>query len=167
MTTDQTEQEPVDPDTGDTDAEIEQTDTGEEQNDRDISEARKYRKRAQEAEASVAELTAQNELMAAQVDTLRRAHVERIAADQMVNAPDLWLIHQDVQQFLDDQGDVDTSLVTAAIDAILADRPHWRSLAPLPQRPKPRPGVPLPSRPTGTDETPGQWAAALGGQSVL
>lgn len=167
MTTDQTEQEPVDPGDTDNDPGDTDNDTGEEQTDRDISEARKYRKRAQEAEASVAELTAQNELMATQVDTLRRAHVERIAAEQMVNAPDLWLVHQDVDAFLDDQGDVNADAVTAAIASIVADRPHWRKLAPIPQRPKPRPGVPLPSRPTGTDETPGQWAAALGGQSVL
>lgn len=134
-----------------------------ENTDRDISEARKYRKRAQEAEASVAELTAQNELMSAQVDTMRRALVEHFVGDTLYHPGDIWFLHPDVETFLDEQGDVDATRVAEVTAVIVRERPRW---GPLPKAPT-RPSYVHPQRPTGTDETPGQWAAALGGQSVL
>lgn len=151
MTIDQTEQEPGD--TGDTDTgEEEQTDTGEEQTD--TLEARKYRRRAQAAEERAEELSVTVADLTERIDRLRRSHVERIvSASGLADPADFWLVHPDPKVFLDLNGDVVDTAVSAAVNGILIERPHWgkRKSAPDPNAGRnPEPPVP-------TDK----WSAAL------
>lgn len=94
-----------------------------------VADARKYRSRAQTAEA-------ERDALAAQLDTLRRGEIERRVGDRLARPGDLWLVVDDPGAFYTD-GTVNEAALGAAVDGILEDRPHWgRTLIPPPsQRP--------------------------------
>ncbi len=87
---------------------------GESQPDR---EAARYRLRLREVEA-------ERDAIADQLTRYQRAEVERLAADHLSRASDVWLDGAEVPTLLDDQGNVDPHAVQAAARSVLDGRPQ-------------------------------------------
>lgn len=75
------------------------------ENDAPSREAAKYRRRLRETEA-------ERDALAAQIDAMRRAEVERLAA--LPNPALLWDAGTDLAELMDDEGQVDPDKVDAA-----------------------------------------------------
>lgn len=87
-------------------------------------EAATHRTRAKAAEQESARL-------AAVVAEMQRNEVERLAAVTLAEPGDLWLTGLQLDALLRDaDGGLDPAKVTAAVDRIAAERPHWRRAAP-------------------------------------
>ena len=98
----------------------------------------------------------------ARLERLQRREIERIAAEKMADAADLWTGGVTVDDVLDDQGDIDDDKVHAAVDGLLEQRPHWA--APKPEPHKRHTGL---TSGAGRPRTPpSNWAAALRGDGV-
>lgn len=82
-------------------------------------EAAKYRRRLRDAEA-------ERDGLAAKVETMQRAEVERMLVNKLSNPPDCWLLEKDLSRFLGETGDIDPALVKAFADETTATRPGWR-----------------------------------------
>lgn len=81
------------------------------------SEAARHRKRARAAEA-------ERDKLAAQIESLRRGEVERLAADRLSVARDVFDIGGvELDELLDDAGVVDAVRVSEAVSALLTTRP--------------------------------------------
>lgn len=92
------------------------------------SEAARYRRRLREAEA-------ERDSLRSQVESLRRAEVERQVADELEDPSDLWRGGAEVGELLDDQGGVDRGKVDEAVLAVVTQHPGWR------RRPRSAPDV--------------------------
>jgi len=104
-----------------------------------VAEAKKYRQRAQAAEAERDELRAR-------LDTLQRAEVERIAADTLADPADLWTTGTTITDYLTEEGNIDNDKITTTITELVRAKPHWQ---------KPQPTVPNASEVRGDDEIKG------------
>ena len=84
-------------------------------------EAARYRRSLREAET-------ERDALRGRVETIQRAEVERLAAEDLATPSDLWLTGAALSGLLDDDGNVDQAKVTDAVKAVLTDRPGWRRL---------------------------------------
>lgn len=82
-------------------------------------EAAGYRTKLREAEQ-------ERDTLRERVERHERGQVEQLAGEWMGNAADLWLVVSDLGELRNQDGELDTERVKAAVDAALADRPHWR-----------------------------------------
>jgi hypothetical protein len=80
-------------------------------------EAKRYRHRLRDTEQRVTALQER-------VDRHDRAAVERIAGERLNDASDVWLVH-DVADFRGEDGALDETKVTSALDEIATTRQHW------------------------------------------
>ncbi|CAJ1578979.1 hypothetical protein [[Mycobacterium] wendilense] len=87
--------------------------------DNRASEAKKYRLRAQAAEAD-------RDTLRTQLTAMQRAEVERLAGQRLADGADIWHDNDDLTELLDDSGNVDTDRVTERVAQILTARPHWQ-----------------------------------------
>lgn len=101
------------------------TEAPEATDDRGSNEARKYRKRAQEAEA-------ERDSLRERLSTMQRNEIQRMASDKLVDPTDLWSTGATVNDYLDDDGNLDPDKLNTAIGVILEAKPHWRQKSGLP-----------------------------------
>lgn len=85
-------------------------------------EAASWRQKFRDAESTIA---AHEERIAG----LQRADADRVIADRLVDPRDLWAV-TDVADLRDDDGALDQEKVTARIEALIEERPHWAKAAP-------------------------------------
>jgi hypothetical protein len=64
------------------------------------------------------------------VDQADRDAVERLAGDRLASPSDLWLAVE-LKDLRDENGELDAEKVSERVDAVLADRPHWRKTGPV------------------------------------
>ena len=84
-------------------------------------EAAKWRVTARQTETRL-------KVAEARVAELQRQEVERILATKLAMPEDMWLSGKwSVADMLNEQGQVDAERVSAAADAVLEGRPHWRA----------------------------------------
>ncbi|BBY91334.1 hypothetical protein MGALJ_10030 [Mycobacterium gallinarum] len=86
-------------------------------------EAAKYRRRLRDTEAERDRLTDR-------LTTLQRREVERLAADHLADGADLWRDGAQLEDVLDDDGDIDADKVTDLARTLLESHRHWRRNAP-------------------------------------
>jgi hypothetical protein len=87
------------------------------------AEARKRRLALRSSEADIAALRER-------LDAADQREVLRLAEGRMANPADLLLVAP-LEDMRDDDGALDVDKANAAIETVLADRPHWRKV-PLP-----------------------------------
>lgn len=58
--------------------------------------------------------------------TLQRGEVERLATADLQNGADLWAAGVDLDDLLDEDGNVDAAKVSKACKDVTAERPHWK-----------------------------------------
>jgi hypothetical protein len=80
----------------------------------------RYRARARAAEA-------ERDKVAAVVDGMRRAEVERLVAPKLADPGDLFRDGVALADLLDDQGRVDPAVLDKVVDKVIGDHPHWRA----------------------------------------
>jgi hypothetical protein len=74
---------------------------------------------------------AENERLAARVDTQDRTAVEAVAAGVLRDASDLWLADVELTRVRDERtGELDAAKVQAEIKRVATERPHWTKDAP-------------------------------------
>ncbi|MBO9533930.1 MAG: hypothetical protein J7513_13245 [Solirubrobacteraceae bacterium] len=79
---------------------------------------------AAERRRQLRETEAERDLLRGRVERMQTAEVERIVADRLTSPSDFWLSAKR-DDLLTEDGDVDPAKVGAAVDSLLADRPHW------------------------------------------
>ena len=93
------------------------TDPGGEPTGSGNAEAAKWRTKLRETES-------QRDALATRLAGLQRREVERLAADRLAQPGDLFDVHGiELEEVLDEAGDIDATLVGMAVDALLATRP--------------------------------------------
>lgn len=101
-------------------------------------EAAKYRRKLRDLEITVAAerelmvaerdaLTVERGLLAARLDHMQRGEVERLAADTLADPSDLWR-ETDLEDLLDQDGNIDTGKVAVKLNAVVNAHPHWRAV---------------------------------------
>jgi len=76
---------------------------------------------------------AERDALVAQVDARDRADVERLAGAKLADPSDLWQAGGvELTALRGDDGALEPERVEAAVDAVIAARPHWAKLAPTP-----------------------------------
>src|SRR5699024_11049231 len=90
-----------------------------------VSEAKRYRKRAQEAET-------QRDALAEQVTALQTAEVERIAEAEGIRPAGLWAADTQLADLLDEAGTVDATAVKRAVTEASTKLGLSRPLPPAP-----------------------------------
>ena len=98
----------------------------------------------------------------ARLEQAAAPRIERIAAEKLADAADLWTGGVTVADVLDDAGDVVDTEVHAAVDGLLEQRPHWAAPKPEPHK-RPRGLTSGAGRPR---TVPNNWASALRGDGV-
>ena len=88
-------------------------------------EAAKRRRQLREVEA-------ERDTLRSRLDSYDRAEVERLAADHLADPGDLWL-STSIADLRSDDGALDAEKVTAELDKITTERPHWRKQSPRPE----------------------------------
>lgn len=83
-----------------------------------VKEARKYRRRAQTAEA-------ERDTLKARLETLQRGEVERLVADRLADPADVWRDGATLDALLDDDGNIDPKRVDDLTKTLLAAHAHW------------------------------------------
>ena len=84
--------------------------------------AGRYRRRLREAEAATATAEAERDQLREQVQTMQRAEVVRLAAEQRLQRPDaVWAAGLQLADLLGEDGQVDAGKVRAAVTAAVAD----------------------------------------------
>jgi hypothetical protein len=83
------------------------------------SEAKQHRLARRAAES-------ERDQLRVRVDQADRLEVERLAGDRLQNPSDLWLTAS-VADFRDENGELDAEKISERVDAVLAERPHWRT----------------------------------------
>lgn len=117
-------------------------------------EAAKYRTRLRETEAERDKLTDQ-------LTAMQRAEVERIAADTLHDAEDVWRAGVDLAGLVSEDGTVDADAVGKAVAAVVTERPHLhRSYRVGPPSRKPAERLRGGSNPDADTEAP-SWAKLL------
>ncbi|WP_210686367.1 hypothetical protein [Mycolicibacterium sp. GESEQ-9] len=87
--------------------------------DRGANEARKYRKRAQEAEA-------ERDALRDRLTGMQRTEIERLAGQRLAAGADIWHDNDNLDDLLDETGSIDVSKVNERVGQILNTRPHWQ-----------------------------------------
>ncbi|WP_052466539.1 hypothetical protein [Mobilicoccus massiliensis] len=88
------------------------------------SEAATRRRQLRAAEEQNAAVTAERDRLAARLEHMQRAEAERIASSRLAIGKDLWDVGDvDLDDVLDDNGDVDPALVETAVAALIETRP--------------------------------------------
>ena len=125
-------------------------DTGQADNNAN-REAAKYRRKLRDTET-------ERDQLAARVEALQRAEVERLAGTMLADPADLW--HgTTLDQLLDDNGDIAVTKLNAAAVELLRTHPHWER-----QRRQPRNTETLRSGASGAITPAGtSWSDALRG----
>lgn len=88
-----------------------------------VKEAKKYRQRAQAAEA-------ERDTLRARLETMQRNEIERLAAEHLKDGTDLWRDGAQLADLLDDDGNIDTDKIADVAQTLVTAHPHWRKLAP-------------------------------------
>jgi hypothetical protein len=118
------------------------------------AEAARYRTQLRAAEA-------ERDTLRERLAVLDGRDVERIAGERMADGADLARYGVTVDQLLDDDGLVDDTKVAAAVDALLAERPHLAVRArPRPDRSQGARGDAGASGPTFADVLRGRFDAS-------
>lgn len=116
-------------------------------------EAARYRRRLREAEG-------ERDTLAERLAALQRTEAERIGAEHLADAADLWRDGTDIAALLDDDGHLDPAKVAEAAARVAAAHPHWR-------RPKPTAQIRRGGLNSGatspTDQLKPTWASVLRG----
>ncbi|MFN6548904.1 hypothetical protein ACP6C7_07200 [Mycolicibacterium septicum] len=81
-------------------------------------EAAKYRRKLRDTEA-------ERDTLRDRLTVLRRSEVERLVADRFRDPADVWRDGTQVDELLDDGGDIDPAKVNIAAGAVLKAHPHW------------------------------------------
>jgi len=123
MTTDATETTEATPEESTT---SEDTDTTVDEPDQDstegtpdaVKEARKYRRRAQTAEA-------ERDTLKARLEVLQRGEVERLVADRLADPADVWRDGATIDSLVDGDGNIDPKRVDELTKGLLAAHAHW------------------------------------------
>lgn len=68
---------------------------------------------------------AERDQLRGRVDAQDRREVERVAAEQLANPSDLWLTVQ-LAELRDEDGELDSDKISARLDQLTAEKPHWR-----------------------------------------
>ena len=92
----------------------------------DVTEARKYRKRAQDAEA-------ERDNLRARVDNLQRAELARIVASldtPLHEKVNLTEVFPELDALRTDDGDLDTDAISAAVEQLQTERPYLFEVKP-------------------------------------
>ena len=87
------------------------------------SEAAKYRRRLRDTET-------ERDQLRSLVERMNRSEVERLAGSTMISPGDLFSAGAQLADLVNDDGQVDPDKVTAAAEAAVAERPHWRVRTP-------------------------------------
>jgi len=146
--TEATEPDSSAPDTADTD-----------QGDNNANrEAAKYRRKLRDTEAERDQFAAERDHLAARMEAMQRAEVERLAGTMLADPADLW--HgTSLDELLDDNGDIAVTKLNAAAVELLRTHPHWER-----QRRQPRNTDALRSGASGAITPAGtSWSDALRG----
>ncbi|MFA7511858.1 MAG: hypothetical protein WCZ29_15370 [Mycolicibacterium vanbaalenii] len=120
-----------------------------------VKEAKKYRQRAQAAEA-------ERDTLRTRLESMQRNEVERLAAEHLKDGTDLWRDGAQLADLLDDDGNIDPDKITDVTQTLVTAHPHWRKLAPA---------APPASIVTATDKiAPGEkqatWSDLLQGRNT-
>lgn len=96
------------------------TDTDEDRPDTPdaVKEARKYRRRAQTAEA-------ERDALKTRLEVLQRGEVERLVADRLADPADVWRDGATLDNLLDEDGNIDPRRVDELTSSLLAAHSHW------------------------------------------
>lgn len=119
-------------------------------------EAAKYRTQLRAAET-------ERDALRANIDGMRRAEINRHAANVLNDPADLWLDTEvDLGEMLDDDGLPDTEKVNAALAAVIDRHPKWQrqSVTPPPTL-KPTAELRGGATPGGLQDTRRSWADVL------
>lgn len=121
-----TEPAPPGDDTSGTNPDADSADEAEPRN----REAAKWRRRLRDLEAEVTaereQWTAERGHLAARLELLHRAEVERQAASVLADPADVWRDGTTLDQLLDSDGNLDPHKVTDTVKALAAKHPHWK-----------------------------------------
>ena len=90
------------------------------------SEAAKYRIKLREVEA-------ERDALTARLEAAQRANVSQVVGSRVQDVSDFWE-HTELASVLDDDGNVSTEAITAAVDALLESKPHYQK-RPTPMAP--------------------------------
>ncbi|MGP4058886.1 hypothetical protein ACTWP6_29415 [Mycobacterium sp. 4D054] len=88
-----------------------------------VKEAKKYRQRAQAAEA-------ERDTLKTRLESLQRNEIERLAAEHLKDGTDLWRDGAQLADLLDDDGNIDPTKIADLTQTLVTAHPHWRKLAP-------------------------------------
>ncbi|SUA02957.1 Uncharacterised protein [Mycolicibacterium fortuitum] len=81
-------------------------------------EAAKYRRKLRDTET-------ERDTLRDRLTVLQRSEVERLVADRFRDPADVWRDGTQVDDLLDDGGDIDPAKVNTAATAVLKAHPHW------------------------------------------
>jgi hypothetical protein len=130
-------------------------DTDQPDPDRDNAnrEAARYRRKLRETES-------QRDQLAARLEVLQRAEVERQAANTLADPADVWVAGTNLTDLLGEDGNIDPDKVQTTLNELTQARPHWK-------RPQRRPAT-LNGQRSGASGSPlpatTSWATALKGE---
>lgn len=82
------------------------------------SEAAKYRKRLRDTET-------ERDTLRGRVETLQRAEIERLVTGKLADPSDLWRDGAQLDDVLDDDGNVDSDKVNDLANSLLKAHAHW------------------------------------------
>lgn len=114
-------------------------------------EAAKYRRQLRDAEAQRDQISAERDALGERLSTLQRREAERLAAEHLADAADMWRDGLDLAALLDDDGHLNPTKVADAARAVSKAHKHWAA----PPRQKRNPsgsGGGLKSGATGSDD---------------
>ncbi|GAA1683548.1 hypothetical protein MMUR_22190 [Mycolicibacterium murale] len=123
-----------------------------------IAEARRYRRRAQAAEAERDELRSQLDVLTSQLTAIRQAEVDNIARAEGLRNPALLSAEHPLESLITDEGTVDREAVTAAVHAFMDDNGIPRRLPGI----QPNPGFGFKTG-NGGGRPAGTWKGAIDG----
>ena len=89
-------------------------------------EYRSLRKEAKNHRLALRNAQQERDQLRSGVDARDRREVERMIGDRMQNTADIWLT-TDLSAVRDDEGGVDADKVSAVVEQLLVDKPHWRA----------------------------------------
>ena len=88
-------------------------------------EAAKYRRRLRETET-------ERDTLAARVEAMTRAEIERTTAARLTDPADLWRAGIQLADLIAGDGSIDTTKLDTAIAAVAEQHPHWAKQPPTP-----------------------------------
>jgi hypothetical protein len=129
-----------------------------------LEAAKKLRNENKNLRERLRALEGDYEAAVTRLEAVRHNEIQRVAADHLVDPADIWSAPADLDALTDEYGVVDVAKVTAAAEALLADKPHLGTnyrpvVKPPTDRPieSLRPGASAPEQKSETT-----WAGALG-----